>query len=425
MKFFYFFIATVFVFFDFSSGGEKYLEKVNIDGVNFVLKQTNGPGIVSGVFFIKGGSVEDPVSKKGLANLTLKLLLKGSKKYSSFEINKFFEDSGGFISASVSEEVSNIEFAVRSEDFVKALEIIRDIFENPAFPEDKLSIEIENTKAQIRAKKEEGFSFAFDKLRSDAFKGTSYEVSPLGREEDLDRITVSDVKQMWKSLYIKERFVVSVVGDLPLDTMKSELSKFRIPSGKSPDIPLVKLDLSKEKCNFYKREGAQSTILILYNAPSVSSEDYFKFKVLNSVLGNGFTSKLFQELREKRGYAYAVGSVYMPRLKFGSMVAYIGTAPEKTQDAIYDMSGVVKSFPEVISEEDVKIAKEKLIGDFLMDHQTRAKQAYYLGWFEMVGLGYEYDQKYPDIIKSITLKDVIEVYKKYIPTGSICTVVKP
>lgn len=425
MKFFYFVLALFIGVYNLSFGGEKYLEKTNINGVEFILKQTKGPGIVSGVFFIKGGSIEDPSGKKGLVNITLKLLLKGSKSYSSLDINKFFEDSGGFISASVSEEFSTVEFAVRADDFEKAIEIIKDILENPLFPEDKLSIELENVKAQLRAKREEGFSYAFDKLRSEAFKGTVYEVSPLGREEDLNGITVSDVRQMWKKLFSRERFIVSIVGDLPLDRIKFKLYSFNIPKGDIPNFPSVDIKSSKGGCNFYTREGAQSTVLMLYKAPAVKDRDYFRFRVFNSVLGSGFTSKLFQELREKRGYAYAVGSVYMPRLNFGSMVTYIGTAPEKTDDAISDMNSVIDSFEKMVSEEDIKIAKEKLIGDFLMDHQTRAKQAYYLGWFEAVGLGYEYDEKYPDIVRSITLKDVVDVYRKFITQGSICVVVKP
>lgn len=421
-----FFVFAVLFVFDFSFGGEVLLEKDYINGVKFIIKQTKGPGIVSGTIFIKGGSVDDPPGKKGLANLTLKLLLKGSKNYDSLYINKFFEDSGGFISSSVSEEISTIEFSIRKEDFPKAVDIIKDIIINPIFPEDKLKIEINNTKYQIRAKKEDGFSYAFDKLRADAFKGTPFETSPLGKEEDLDNITISDVKDLWKKFLSSDRFIFSIVGDMDIKDIKSAFSDINIPSDKSLQDYTINLQLSKEECNIYSREGAQSTILMLYEAPGLNSGgDYFKFRLFNAILGSGFTSKLFQELREKRGYAYAVGSSYSPRFRFGTMITYIATSPEKTQDAINDMRYIVNTLPQIISEEDINIAKEKIIGDFLMNHQTRLKQSYFLGWFEMAGFGFEYDINFPQIIKSLDLKDIMQVYNKYIPKGNLCIVVKP
>ncbi|MEZ0324036.1 MAG: pitrilysin family protein [Hydrogenothermaceae bacterium] len=401
------------------------MERVYINDTKFILKETKGLGIISGSIYILGGSIEDPEGKKGLTNLTTKLLLKGSKNYDSYIINKFFEDSGGFISSTTTDEYSVIEFSLKVEDFEKAIEIINDILKNPVFDKEKLKIEIENTKAQIRAKKESGISFAIEKLREVTFKGTPYETSSLGKEEDLDSITVDDIKSRWNELYNSSRFVISIVGDIPLKEMKESLKKLKIENKREYKPPLIDISIKNSDCHIFKRDGAQSTILLMFNAPKVSKDEYFSFKILNSILGDGFTSKLFQELREKKGYAYAVGSFYSPKPSFGYMVAYIGTAPEKTEDAIKDMRNVIYNFDKEVTEEDLKIAKEKIVGTFLMNHQTRLKQANYLGMFEVIGLGYEYDEKFPQIINSVTLNEVIEVYKKYIPAGSACVIVEP
>lgn len=418
-------LVLLFLFYN-SFGGERFLslKKYTQDGATVILKETKGPGIVAGTVFIVGGSVEDPVGKRGLTNLTIKLLIQGSKRYDSLSINKFFESSGGYITASASEEVSTIDFAVRTEDFDKALEIIADIFQNPLFPEEKLRIELENTKAQIRAKKEESMAFAFEKLRLEVFKDTPYEFSPLGNEEELDNITIQDIRSRWRQLYVSGRLIISIVGDMPIRDMEKSVSKLKIPDGKRPEFRAISLTINNS-CSIYNREGAQSTILMLYPAPKLSSQDYFSFRVLNAILGSGFTSKLFQELREKKGYAYAVGSTYNPRFNFGTIVSYIGTSPQKTDDAIKDMKEVINSLPSIITEEDLNTAKEKIIGDFLMAHQTRAKQAYFLGWFELIGLGYQYDEKFPEIIKSIKLQEILSVYKKYLTGSFFCLVVKP
>ena len=409
-----------------SFGGENLVKTIYPNGITLIYKETEGRGIIGGSIFLKGGSFEDTKEKAGLTNLTLKLLLQGSKNYSQYEISKFFEDSGGFISTSTSEDFSEIDFAVRVEDFPKALSIIQDILNNPKFPEDKLQQEKKNVIAQIKARKEEGFAYGFDELRKEIFKGTNYEYSPLGLEETIPNITIQDVLNRWKQLNNGNRMVISIVGDLEYKKAYEYLKVFNsIPKGASFNFAKIDKKIENLPCKEIKREGAQSTIMIAYNAPTIKDKDYIPFRVLNSILGSGFTSRLFQELREKRGLAYAVGSFFPARINIGTVVAYIGTDPKKTEEATKGIKKVVESLKEGIKEEEINIAKEKIIGGFLMDHQTRVKQAYYLGWFETVGLGYQMDKMYTDLIKKVKVKDLEPLYDKYFNQGSTCIIIKP
>jgi len=148
-------------------------------------------------------------------------------------------------------------------------------------------------------------------------------------------------------------------------------------------------------------------------------------KVLNGIIGSGFTSRLFQELREKRGLAYAVGSFFPTRVNEGRLIAYIGTAPEKTEESVNGIKKVIKDVSKGIDEEEIKTSKEKIVGHFLLDHQTRAKQSWYLGWFETIGLGYEMDSKYTKNIENVSKEDILEAYRKYIPEGNVCVIVRP
>ena len=418
---------SVFLFLIFPAfGGETVIKNVLPNGVTILFKQTEGEGIIAGSVFIKGGSVEDPEGKKGLTNLTLSLLLKGSKNYSAFEINKIFEDSGGYISTSVGEEYSTIEFALRTQDFEKGMKVLKDMMFNPLFPEEKLEMEKKNVIAQIRAKKEEGFSYAFDQLRKEIYKGTPYEYSPLGREKDVKSIKKEDIRKRWKELLKGGRFVVSFVGDMPYKDAERDIKDVfsKIKNG-SYSFPLFSYEITDRKCKNLKREGAQSTILVAYEAPTAREKGYFSMKVMNGIIGSGFTSRLFQELREKKGLAYAVGSFFPTRINMGRFIAYIGTAPEKTDEALKGIIDVVESVEKGIKDEEIKIAKEKIIGYFLLEHQTRAKQSWYLGWFETVGLGFRMDREYPERINKVSKDDIFDVWKKFIPKGYRCVIVKP
>ncbi|ACD65801.1 peptidase M16 domain protein [Sulfurihydrogenibium sp. YO3AOP1] len=408
-----------------SFGGERVLKVIYPNNLTLIYKQTQGKGIIAGSIFIRGGSFEDGTEKAGLTNLTLKLLLKGSKKYSDYDINKFFEDSGGYISSSSGEDFSNIEFATTVDNFPKAVEILMDILENPLFPEDKFSQEKSNIIAQIKAKKEEGFSIAFDDLRKVIYKDTNYQYSPLGTEESLNKITSEDVRKRWNELLNSNRIVISIVGDASFKEFENQLYNFsKLQKKEYFSFPKIDKVIEDNQCITVHREGQQSTILIAYNAPTLLDKDYIPFRVLNGILGSGFTSRMFQELREKRGLAYATGSYFPARLNIGTVVLYIGTDPKKREDAEKGMREVVKSLKEGIKEEEIKTSKEKILGTFMMDHQTRSKQAYYLGWFETVGLGYQMDKNYPNLIKKVKLRDLTKLTIKYF-TKSSCIIVSP
>jgi predicted Zn-dependent peptidase len=409
------------------NGGKVLIKKVLDNKITIIYKGTKGAGIIAGNIFFKGGSLEDPEGKKGLTNLTFKMLLKGTRNYDFVSLNKLFEDSGGYISTSVTEEYANIEFALRTKDFEEGLKRIQDLILNPLFPEEKLNQEKINVISQIKAKKEEGFSYAYDQLKKIIYKGTPYQYPVLGEIEDVETITVKDLKKRWNEITEGSRIVISIVGDMPFEKSEKLLKETfsKIKNEKDFKYPEYDLKIKGETCKTLKREGAQSTIIVAYNAPEAKDKDYFAMKVLNGIIGSGFSSRLFQELREKRGLAYAVASFFPTRINMGRFFGYIGTAPEKTEEALKGMREVIGNYKSGITDEELKTAKEKIIGHFLLDHQTRVKQAWYLGWFETIGLGYEMDENYTKNIETVKKDDVISAWKKYIPEGNACVVVKP
>ncbi|RUM60551.1 MAG: insulinase family protein [Persephonella sp.] len=410
-----------------SYGGDKVIKNITDNRITILFKQTKGQGIIAGTIFIKGGSVEDPNEKKGLTALTMRLLLKGSKNYSAYNISKLFEDSGGYISTSTAEEYTTIDFALRTKDLKRGLLILKDIIYNPSFPEDKLEIEKNNLIASLKARKEDAFSYGYDELRKLMYKDTPYQYSPAGKIEDIKGIKREDLIKRWKELLEGSRWVISFVGDISYREVEKDIKDTfgDIPSKINYKYPIYNYEIKGESCKTLKREGAQSTILVAYNSPSLKEKEYFATKVLNGVLGSGFTSRLFQDLREKRGLAYAIGSFYPTRINMGRLIAYIGTAPNNTEIALKGIREVVNSLKNGVSEEELKTSKEKIIGSFLLDHQTRAKQSWYLGWFETLGLGYEMDKKYTDYIMKVKESDILDVYNKYITKGNVCVKVVP
>jgi len=262
-----------------------------------------------------------------------------------------------------------------------------------------------------------------ENLRKLTYKGTPYETSPLGTEESVGKIRKEDLTRRLEELRRGGNIVISIAGDMPaeeaLPLIEKTFSSF--PEGKLK-IEEEENRIEKEEVIRVKREGTQATILCAFNAPSRKSNDYFTFKVFSSALGEGMTSKLFKELREKRGYAYATYAFYPTRLSSPRLFAYIGTSPEKKENALRDLIKVVKD-PK-LKEEDIEIARRKIVGDFLLDHQTRLRQAWYLGFYEVMGLGWKMDQEFPKRIEEVTPEDVNRAIVEYIDKYH-CVVVEP
>ncbi|WP_448584497.1 M16 family metallopeptidase [Thermocrinis sp.] len=414
-------IFIIFLLFSLTYGGQSLKEVVLQNGVKLILKETKGRGIVSGYIFVKGGTHGE--GKRGTTNLMANLLTKGTRTYSSYEIASTFEDWGGFISSSSADDYIEISFSTRPQGLDRALKVIKSILLEPSFREEDLQVEKRKVLSSIRSRREDGFELAMERLRLLTYKGTTYEVSPLGREEDVEKISREDLLKRWEELLKGKNVVVAVVGDVEVSEMEKKFSETfsYLPSGEF-SFSTQELSIDNKVIQRVQREGSQATVLCAFQGVSPKGKEFFAFRVLNSILGDGMTSKLFDELREKRGYAYATYSMYPIRLYSPRLFAYIGTSPEKKESAIEDLIRVVQEAS--ITQEDIALAKRKIIGGYLLDRQTRARQAFYLGFWEIMGFGYSMEQDYVKLIEEVSLEDVLKV-REILRNGYHCVVVEP
>jgi len=415
-------LLLLFLFILSLAGGTTVKEYTLKNGVKVILKETKGRGIVSGVILVKGGLYGE--DKKGVTSLLFTLLLKGTKSYpDASSLSLPFEKYGGYIYSSSGDDFSEIGFSTKLEGLEEALDVIKEVLTIPLLREEDLRKEKKNQIMALRSKLERGMSYAYEELRELTYKGTPYETSPLGKEEDIKAITTEDLRKRLTELVRGENVVVALVGDFNAEEVFPLIEEAfsRIPEG-SFKINEVQKPIEKDEVKRVKREGTQATILCAFNAPPRLTKEYFAFKVFNSLLGEGMTSRLFRRLREEKGYAYATYSFYPTRLSAPRLFAYVGTSPEKKEEALRDLLLTVKDGN--VTEQEVELAKKKLVGDFLLDHQTRLRQAWYLAFFEVMGFGWEMDSLYTENIKKVSKEDVEKVIEKYI-NHHHCVIVEP
>ena len=148
-------------------------------------------------------------------------------------------------------------------------------------------------------------------------------------------------------------------------------------------------------------------------------------KLISTYLGNGLSSRLFVELREKRGLAYDVSAFFPTRLDTAPFITYMGTAPTNTEIAIEGLSTEVERLTKtILSEEELQGAKNKILGQYALGKQTNGEIAQTYGWYETLGLGIDFDLSFQAAIPPITPEKIHEVANHYLSQPYL-SLVKP
>jgi predicted Zn-dependent peptidase len=152
-----------------------------------------------------------------------------------------------------------------------------------------------------------------------------------------------------------------------------------------------------------EQDSQQAIVILGYLTGTVDDDDFFALKLLSTYLGNGLSSRLFVELREKQGLAYDVSAFFPTRLSQSQFVTYIGTAPKNTAIALQGLHQEATRLVDApLSEEELQVAKNKLLGQYALGKQTNAELAQIFGWYESIGLGVDFDQAFKTHVERIT-----------------------
>jgi predicted Zn-dependent peptidase len=245
-----------------------------------------------------------------------------------------------------------------------------------------------------------------------------YGLSILGTEESVAQITRSDLENCHQTHFRPDQIIVSLSGRITVaEAVKLVEDAFKdwTPPNHAPIQPnLTDLQVNPSQ-KITMQDTQQSIVMLGYLGASVKDENYAGLKLLSTYLGNGLSSRLFVELREKRGLAYDVSSFYPTRLAPSQFVIYMGTAPQNTAIAIDGLRTEAERLCDTeLTSEELQAAKNKLLGQYALGKQTNAEMAQLFGWYETLDLGIEFDERFQNEISMITPKIVLEVANQYL-----------
>jgi len=388
------------------------------NGIILLVSENSAADIIATRIFIRAGSCNEKPEKAGLANLLAAVLTKGCDGLSSLEIAQRVESVGASLSADTTTDYFVLSLKTVTADFTHILELATRILRSPTFPAESVEMEKRIALQDVRLQKEQPFNVAFEQLRQIMYENHPYASSGLGDETTINGLTREDLVKFYSYYFRPDNIVISIAGRIsPEDAIKQVEELFSDWQTVDTVLPIryIPFPQTKPQQIITPQATQQSIIMLGYLGASVHSPDYPALKLLSTYLGNGLSSRLFVELREKLGLAYDVSAFYPTRQYSSSFVVYMGTAPENTTTALAGLRREVDLLSSSKLEESaLQTAKNKILGQYALSKQTNGQIAQIYGWYEILGLGIAFDQKFQEDITALTPVETINTAAKYL-----------
>ncbi len=382
--------------------------------------------IISARIFIKAGGLYESAHQTGISHLLMATLTRGTGSRSALDIAEQVESMGAGLGTDANCDYCLVSLKSVSADFAELLQLAAQILRQPSLPLNEIELERRLALQALRSQQEQPYTVAFENLRHAMYADHPYAFGSLGSEVSVQDLQQADLQAFHQTYFRPDNLVISIAGRIQIQDAQ-ELVQQAFGDWLSPTelIPQPSFPpVVPQTQRIFKPQNTQQTILMLaYLAPSVHESDYAALKLLSSYLGNGLSSRLFVELRDKRGLAYDVSAFYPTRLSTAPFVTYIGTAPANVAVALAGMEQEVSRLcDQTLSAEELQAAKRKILGQHALGKQTNAQLAQLMGWYETIGLGIRFDQTFLDAIASLTVEDLQTAAQKYLQTPYLSVV---
>jgi predicted Zn-dependent peptidase len=395
------------------------------NGIVVLVTENPTADIVAARCFFAGGERGETLEKSGLTHLASSIMTRGTERYSSLEIAEQVESIGASLGTEASSDYFLLSMKTISSDFHDMLMLGAEILRSPSYPDSEIALERRLTIQSIRSQQERPFTIAYDHLQKLMYGDHPYGFSSLGTEATVSQLTRQDLVNFHHQHLRPDQMVVSIAGNISSEQALSLVGEAFGDWQNPAQTTVISTPTPKFQPQLvtHEQDTQQAIIVIGYPVPSVQSADYAALKIISTYLGNGLSSRLFVELREKRGLAYEVSAFYPTRLETSQFVAYIGTASQNTGTALAGLRHECERLVDVaLTAEELAVCKSKLLGQYALGKQTNGQIAQIYGWYEVMGLGLEFDQQFVSSIAAVTEADVQRVAQKYFATPAISVV---
>jgi predicted Zn-dependent peptidase len=360
-------------------------------------------------FWVRTGSRGESEEEAGLSHLVEHLLFKGSAKYSSLQIDQIFDAMGGELNAGTGKETTSVYARVIDTHLPEAFDVMADMVFRPAMRE------IDSERAvileEIAMYEDDPQEKVFDLLGEAVFGDHPLGRAVIGRAPVIADTPVAEITRFHRRRYAPANVVIAAAGAVDHEALV-ELASERVPDGRrrgAPQFSPAPAD-SRPRLRFERKDTEQYHVCIGGPALSRHDERRYALRVLDTVFGGTSSSRLFQEVRERRGLAYAVYSFANGYQDTGQVGLYVGTRAENLLDALGVVSDELERLArEPATADELERAKENLKGRVVLSLESTGARMTRLGSEVLAGTPLESLDEVVERIDAVTLDELGEL----------------
>jgi zinc protease len=392
------------------------------NGLTVLVRENPAVGVVAVSLQVRAGSRFETESTSGITNFLQRVMARGTARRSELQLAISAEDIGGSLDANGEVEAAEVRGQALAVHWETLLGLVAEVALQPALQPAEVEKERRLLLGQIKARADQPFSFTFDAVLRELYGTNPYGRHHLGTRESIERLTRDDLLAHYRAIYQPDRMVLAVSGQVQRSHVVKAAERLfgrMTRAGQAmPAVPAVGEPSGQRRV--IPRPAQQAQILVGYLGPGLSDPMYPAVRVLAAALGGGMAGRLFVELRDRRGLAYSTAVMTPYRTGPIFFIAYLGTAPASATAA---EAGVLRELERIreapLGADELARAKAYVRGQLVMDRRTNARLAWYMAFFEVIGAGWDYPDRYARALEAVTADDVARAADRYLTRPSI------
>ncbi len=387
------------------------------NGLTVLLKRDSTLPLVCLRLSLQGGVRQEEAALNGLSSMTARMWTKGTRSKDAQDIAEETESLGMILNTFSGKNSFGLSLECLSEDGETAVKLLEDLIKNPVFPDAEIEKVKEEMRTVVRQREDDISSVTGLALKGLLFTRHPLRLDEYGTLETIDRITREDVVDFYTRLAAPENMVLSVFGDIEAGKVLATLQK-RFGSLPLREVPLKSVHEDpplepREKTLFMDKE--QAMVMFGFHGVEVGHKDRYGLEVLTAVLGSSFSGRLFNQIREQLGQAYALGGDLEPSLDTGFIYFYVLTTNDQAAAVNKILRADIQKLQTVkISDAELQGIKTYLEGTFKTALETNSSLSLASSLDELYGLGYQYYQHYGEGIDGVTAEDIQRLARQYL-----------
>ncbi|MDZ7641317.1 MAG: pitrilysin family protein [Desulfurivibrio sp.] len=378
------------------------------------------PTVAMRAVFPGGLRGETPATNGAFAFLT-ELLPRGAGERDARQLAREVADLAGEIEGFNGRNTFGLKGDFLARFFDQGLLLLRDIIRKPAFDAEEAEKVRAELLANLRRQEDSLPTVGMREFNRALFRGHPYALNPMGRAASLRDLELATLQEIYQAHARPDKMVLAVVGDIDAEGVRRQVEELfgNWQAPPATDKQIVETRLPPEppatpEIIELSRERQQIHLIIGFLGTTLNDADRYPLEILDQVL-SGQSGRLFTELRDRQGLAYSLSSFTLLGTDTGSFGVYLGTSPERREQAIKEIwSQIYRLRNEPVSAEELKRARNVLVGNYHLGLQGNGAQAMELALNETYGLGLDFSQRYPAALEAVSAEEVREAARRYL-----------